>query len=98
MIAKIRKGSNLIGGVLSYNQLKVDKVVGTVIATNHLPESNNSSNYINSLYKHFEPYLIVKNKTEKIVRHISLNPNPNDKLTDDALSEIAKRYMKEMGL
>ncbi|WP_121966559.1 conjugal transfer protein MobB [Myroides sp. N17-2] len=96
MIAKIGKGSNLIG-VLSYNQLKVDKGQGAVIDTNHLPEPNNSVDYIDSLYRHFEPYLIVNNKTEKIVRHISLNPNPNDKLTDDALNEIAKQYMKQMG-
>ncbi|WP_353102840.1 conjugal transfer protein MobB [Myroides odoratus] len=96
MIAKIGKGSNLMGA-LSYNQLKVDKGQGTVLSTNNLPESNNNVNYLAQLYKHFEPYLFLNNKTEKIVRQISLNPNPNDKLTDDTLNEMAKQYMERMG-
>ncbi|WP_408582593.1 relaxase/mobilization nuclease domain-containing protein, partial [Myroides odoratimimus] len=49
------------------------------------------------VYKHFEPYLLLNNKTEKVVRHISLNPNPNDNLTDETLNEIAKQYMNSMG-
>ncbi|MDX4973923.1 conjugal transfer protein MobB [Myroides odoratimimus] len=96
MIAKIGKGNNLIGA-LSYNQLKVEKGQGIVLSTNNLPEPSNALNYIAQLYKHFEPYLFLNNKTEKVVRHISLNPNPNDKLSDDTLNGIAKEYMKEMG-
>lgn len=96
MIAKIGKGSNLIGA-LCYNQLKVDKEQGAVLFTNNLPEPNNTSNYTAQLYKHFEPYLLLNNKTEKVVRHISLNPNPNDKITDSTLNEIAKQYMDSMG-
>ncbi|MDM1036030.1 relaxase/mobilization nuclease domain-containing protein [Myroides odoratimimus] len=97
MIAKIGKGSNLIGA-LSYNQLKVDKGQGSVLFTNNLPEPNSTSNYIAQLYKHFEPYLLLNTKTEKVVRHISLNPNPNpnDKLSDDTLNEIAQYYMDSM--
>ncbi|GAQ15730.1 putative conjugative transposon mobilization protein BF0132 [Myroides odoratimimus] len=95
MIAKIGKGSNLIGA-LSYNQLKVDKGQGSVLFTNNLPEPNNSLKYIAQLYKHFEPYLLLNTKTEKVVRHISLNPNPNDKLSDDTLNEIAQYYMDSM--
>ncbi|MDM1097148.1 relaxase/mobilization nuclease domain-containing protein [Myroides odoratimimus] len=96
MIAKIGKGSNLTGA-LSYNQLKVDKGQGSILFTNNLPEPNNTSNYIAQVYKHFEPYLILNNKTEKIVRHISLNPSPNDKLSDEIFNEIAKQYMDSMG-
>lgn len=96
MIAKIGKGSNLIGA-LSYNQLKVDKGQGSVLFTNNLPEPTNTSNYIPQLYKHFEPYFLLNNKTEKVVRHISLNPNPNDKLSDETLNKIAQQYMDSMG-
>ncbi|WHT39489.1 conjugal transfer protein MobB [Myroides sp. mNGS23_01] len=96
MIAKIGKGSNLIGA-LSYNQLKVDKGQGSVLNTNNLPEPHNTVNYIAQLYNHFEPYLLLNNKTEKVVRHISLNPNPNDKLSDETLNEIAQQYMDSMG-
>lgn len=96
MIAKIGKGSNLIGA-LSYNQLKVEKGQGSILFTSNLPESTKTSNYIAQVYKHFEPYLLLNNKTEKVVRHISLNPNPNDKLSDDTLNEIAQEYMSSMG-
>lgn len=96
MIAKIGKGSNLIGA-LSYNQLKVEKGQGSILFTSNLPESTKTSNYIAQVYKHFEPYLLLNNKTEKVVRHISLNPNPNDKLSDDTLNEIAQQYMSAMG-
>lgn len=96
MIAKIGKGSNLIGA-LSYNQLKVDKGQGSILYTNNLPEPNNTSNYIAKLYTHFEPYLLLNNKTEKVVRHISLNPNPTDNIDDNTLNEIAQEYMNIMG-
>ncbi|MEC4095004.1 conjugal transfer protein MobB [Myroides odoratimimus] len=96
MIAKIGKGSNLIGA-LSYNQLKVDKGQGSILYTNNLPEPHNTSNYIAKLYTHFEPYILLNNKTEKVVRHISLNPNPTDNIDDNTLNEIAQEYMSSMG-
>ncbi|WP_121966425.1 conjugal transfer protein MobB [Myroides sp. N17-2] len=97
MIVKIGKGKDLLK-TLSYNQVKVDNNKGSVLFTNNLPEPYyNASNFVALLYKHFEPYLLLNYKTEKIVRHISLNPNPVDKISDDILSEIAKQYMKEMG-
>ena len=36
-------------------------------------------------------------RTEKPVIHISLNPDPKDKLSDEQLSEIAGQYMDRMG-
>ena len=45
----------------------------------------------------FDPYLLANRKTEKPVLHVSLNPDPKDKLTDEQLSEIAQEYMQKMG-
>lgn len=45
----------------------------------------------------FERYLAVNRRTEKPVIHISLNPHPDDKLTDDELKEMAREYMEKMG-
>ena len=42
-------------------------------------------------------YLITNNKTEKPVRHISLNPDPEDKVNDKDYREMAQQYMQEMG-
>lgn len=96
MIAKIGKGSNLIGA-LSYNQLKVEKGQASILLLHNLPDTFNGSSPVSSLYKYFEPYLLLNNKTEKVVRHISLNPNPADKLNDDMLSMIAEEFLTSMG-
>lgn len=45
----------------------------------------------------FEPYLVAKRRTEKPVIHISLNPHPDDVLTDEQLSAIGQEYMERMG-
>jgi hypothetical protein len=45
----------------------------------------------------FESRLMANQKTEKPVLHVSLNPDPKDKLSDEQLSEIAQEYMQKMG-
>lgn len=96
MIAKIGKGENIIGA-LSYNQLKVDKENGQVLLIHKIPETLNGRYSVPNLYRYFEPYLIVNDKTEKPVRHISLNPDPEDKVSDDQFRNMARQYMEEMG-
>ena len=49
------------------------------------------------LAQSFAPYLIANRNTEKHTLHISLNPDPNDKVSDDKFREMAELYMKEMG-
>ena len=96
MIAKIGKGSNLYGAIL-YNQQKVDKESGAVLLLNKIPDTVDgkySTAYFNQC---FEPYLSANIKTEKTVRHISLNPDPADKVSDEQFAEMAKEYMERMG-
>lgn len=45
----------------------------------------------------FEPYLAANRRTEKPVIHISLNPHPDDVLTDEQLVAIGQEYMEKMG-
>lgn len=45
----------------------------------------------------FEPYLAANRRTEKPVIHISLNPHPDDVLTDEQLAVIGQEYMEKMG-
>ncbi len=96
MIAKIGKGENLYGA-LSYNQLKVDAENGAILFLNRIPET--LDNRYSAAYFHqcFEPYLSANIKTEKHVRHISLNPDPRNKVSDEQFAEMAQLYMKEMG-
>lgn len=96
MIAKIGHGANMMG-VLSYNQLKVDNENGEVLATNRIRETINGNYSVAQLYSSFEPYLMANKRTEKAVLHISLNPNPRDKVDDENFKQIATEYMKLMG-
>ena len=96
MIAKIGKGENL-WGALTYNQQKVDNENGTVLFTNKIPDLWDHPYSVRFFHQYFEPYLIANNKTEKPVRHISLNPDPDDKVDDKVYREMAQQYMQEMG-
>ena len=45
----------------------------------------------------FEPYMAANKRTEKPIMHISLNPSPDDKLSDEQLEVIAKEYLSKLG-
>ena len=96
MIAKIGKGSNMYGAIL-YNQQKVDKENGAVLLLNKIPDTVDGKYSVAYFNKCFEPYLSANIKTEKTVRHISLNPDPADKVNDEQFTEMAQEYMERMG-
>ncbi len=96
MIAKISSGSSLFGA-LSYNQEKVDEGVANVLFSQNIIRSVNGEYTIPMCMRSFEPYLFANNKTQNPVIHISLNPHPDDKLTDEQLSNIAQEYMDKLG-
>ena len=45
----------------------------------------------------FWPYLEVNCRTINMVFHASLNPSPEDRLTDEQFRDIARKYMERMG-
>ena len=96
MIAKIGKGSNMYGAIL-YNQQKVEAENGAVLLLNKIPDTINGKYSVAYFNKCFEPYLSANIGTEKTVRHISLNPDPKDKVSDEQFTEMAQLYMEQMG-
>jgi hypothetical protein len=96
MIAKIGRSGNLYGA-LAYNLIKVEKEKGQILFVNKMIESTNGHYSVPKLAKSFEPYLIANRNTERHTLHISLNPNPKDKVSDNAYREMAEEYMREMG-
>ena len=96
MVAKISSGSSVYG-VLSYNQEKVDDEHAKVLFTNRMIEPKDGNYDIGICMRSFEPYLLANIKTEKPALHISINPDPKDKLSDEQLSDIAQEYMQKMG-
>lgn len=96
MVAKINIGSSLFGA-LSYNQEKVDNKEGKILFSNRIIQDTDGLYTMFLNIKSFEPYLAVNKRTEKPILHLSLNPHPDDKLSDSQLSEIAQEYMEKMG-
>lgn len=96
MIVKIGKGENLYGAI-SYNQKKIDSENGQVLLLNKIPETLDNAYSASYLHQRFEPYLSANIRTEKPVRHISLNPDPADKVSDAQFMEMAQEYMERMG-
>jgi len=96
MVAKIGRGQNLIGA-LSYNHHKVEKEKGKVLFTQKMIEAPDGSYTVAQLSRSFEPYLLANRRTEKPVLHISLNPDPNDTVSDTDYTNIAQDYMQQMG-
>lgn len=96
MIAKIGRSENLYGA-LAYNQLKVEHENGKILFANKMIETANGRYSVAQLAQSFAPYLIANRNTEKHTLHISLNPDPNDKVSDDKFREMAEQYMREMG-
>ncbi|MGJ1484235.1 conjugal transfer protein MobB [Sphingobacterium multivorum] len=96
MIAKIGRSGNLYGA-LAYNQLKVENENGQILFANKIIETANGHYSVAQLAQSFAPYLIANRNTEKHTLHISLNPDPQDKVSDDKFREMAEEYMQEMG-
>lgn len=96
MIAKIGRGSNLYGA-LAYNHLKVEKDNGQILYTNKIIQTPDGSFATSQMLRSFEPYLLANRKTEKPILHISLNPDPKDKVSDEQFEKLAQKYMQKMG-
>lgn len=96
MVAKISFGSSLFGA-LSYNGQKIDEGEGKVLATNKIFNRGDGTFDMHSTMRDFESYMPGHIQTRKPIVHISLNPHPDDKLTDEQLSAIAAEYLQKMG-
>ncbi|KAA6319338.1 hypothetical protein EZS27_030754 [termite gut metagenome] len=96
MLAKISSGKSVFG-VLAYNQIKVEENQAEVLYRRKMFDSPEGKFSIRDCMDSFYPYLAVNNKTEKVVFHASLNPDPKDKLSNEQLSEIAQTYMQKLG-
>lgn len=96
MVAKITIGSSLFGAI-KYNADKVNEGKGQLLDTNKIFNAGNGKVDVAQTLRDFERCLPGKIRTEKPVIHVSLNPHPDDKLTDGELSAIAHEYMLRMG-
>ena len=96
MIAKISATENL-GGALGYNFKKVEKGEANILLAAELYQDKDGRYTMEDVLADMEA-LIPKNcRTKKTVFHCSLNPHPDEKLSDELLAQIAKGYMEALG-
>lgn len=96
MVAKISIGSSLYGA-LAYNGEKINQEKGKLLVTNKIFDEGTGKVDIHRAVEDFKCYMPPQMRTEKPVIHISLNPHPDDKLTDVELADIAREYMEKLG-
>lgn len=96
MVAKISLGSSLYGA-LAYNGEKINKEEGRLLATNKIYNDGTGTVDIRRAMEDFGRFMPTNVRTEKPVLHISLNPHPDDRLTDTDLTDIAREYLEKLG-
>lgn len=96
MIAKISATENL-GGALGYNFKKVEKEEASVLLAQGLYQNKEGTYTMAEVFADMQALIPEKCRTKKTVFHCSLNPHPDEKLSDETLTQIAKEYMEALG-
>ena len=98
MVANIRTGAT-VGGAIRYNEEKVNRGQAEVLFWNRMLDPFDTAGRMSHerCMASFEPFLQANRRTTNTVFHVSLNPSPEDRLTDEQLGEIAREYMERMG-
>ena len=96
MVAKISIGNSLYGA-LTYNGEKINKEKGRLLDTNKIYNDGSGTVDIRRAYEDFMRWIPTSSRTERPMMHISLNPHPDDKLSDTDFTRLAHEYMEKMG-
>ncbi len=96
MVAKISMGTSLYGA-LAYNGLKVNEGEGRLLAVNRIFDDGSGHVDIARAEQDFKRFMPEQVRTRNKVIHISLNPHPDDRLTDMELEQLAREYLDRLG-
>ena len=96
MIVKISSTENL-GGALGYNFKKVQHNEAAVLCVNELRKGFDGTFQMDKVLADMQKAIPEQCRTKKTVFHCSLNPHPDEKLSDERLVQIAKEYMESLG-
>jgi DNA-binding phage protein len=96
MVAVIKTGHSL-QRILNYNENKVKDGVAKCISASNYPMDAEKLSFNHKLNRLLKQAALNENVTRNSV-HVSLNFDPNEKLSDGQLKEIADVYMQKIGL
>jgi hypothetical protein len=95
MVAKVISGKN-IRGVLNYNENKVRQGQAQCILANQFPCHHHELTFMEKLNR-FRKLISLNPKVRTNTLHISLNFDPSENLSPQALCKIASTYMQGIG-
>lgn len=96
MVAKISIGSSLYGAI-SYNGEKINEAKGRILGSNKVVIPPDGHVDIARMVEDFKSFMPKMGRTKKPVLHISLNPHPDDRLTDQDFEILAREYLDKLG-
>ena len=96
MVAKISLGSSLYGAIV-YNGEKINKEKGRVLDTNKIYNDGSGNINMHRAFEDFKRWMPQHTRAEKTMMHISLNPHPDDRLSEMQYTQLAHEYMEKMG-
>ena len=96
MIAKISSSENL-AGALSYNFKKVVSGDASILLAEGLYANPGGGYTMEEVLSDMQAAIPKKCRTKNVVFHCSLNPHPDEKLSDEQLTQIAQEYMQTLG-
>ena len=96
MIAKISSSENL-AGALGYNFKKVVSGGASVLLAEGLYANPEGGYTMEEVLSDVQAAIPKKCRTKNVVFHCSLNPHPDEKLSDEQLTQIAQEYMQTLG-
>lgn len=96
MVAKISIGSSLYGAI-SYNGEKINEAKGRILGSNKVVIPPDGHVDVARMVEDFKSFMPKMGRTKKPVLHISLNPHPDDRLTDQDFEILAREYLDKLG-
>ena len=82
---------------MAYNGEKMNKDEGHVLGTNKIILPADGQIDIARMVENFNAFMPKTGKTKKPVLHISLNPHPDDRLSEQQYEILAREYLDKLG-
>ena len=95
MIAKISPPSKELMKTLTYNFRKVDRDQADILLSGQLSADGKLT--AKRVFREMTAYIPSGARTKNIVFHASINPRPDEPLSDDRLRTIAREYLCRLG-
>ena len=95
MIAKISPPSKDLMKTLTYNFRKVDRDQADILLSGQLSADGRLT--AERVFREMTAYIPSSARTKNIVFHASINPRPDEPLSDDRLRTIAHEYLRRLG-